>query len=204
MLWTGKAGDKVDGEQQRIEQLKRGDVTALAWLMERYGNDVLRTASLLLKDRYLAEDVSQETFLTAFQKAGQYRGDGSLKGWLLRIAINLCRGRMRRVSWQRLFLRERMELEQDVDDRSVLSSSEEPGSANWLNKMTLREEIGRLPLLYREVIVLYYFHEMQIVEIAAVLQESEGTVKSKLHRARKKLKLQLKEGGWEYESSWGG
>jgi RNA polymerase sigma-70 factor (ECF subfamily) len=194
----------MDGERQWIEQLKRGDEAALAWVMERYGNDVLRTASLLLKDRHLAEDVSQETFLTAFRKAGQYRGDGSLKGWLLRIAINLCRSRMRRAPWQRLFLRERMDLEQDADDRSESSGNEEPGSANWLNKMTLREEIGRLPMLYREVIVLYYFHEMQIAEIADVLQETEGTVKSKLHRARKKLKQQLEEGGWEYESSWGG
>ncbi|QNK58407.1 RNA polymerase sigma factor [Paenibacillus sp. PAMC21692] len=194
----------MDGERQWIGQLKRGDEAALAWVMERYGNDVLRTASLLLKDRHLAEDVSQETFLTAFRKAGQYRGDGSLKGWLLRIAINLCRSRMRRAPWQRLFLRERMDLEQDADDRSESSGNEEPGSANWLNKMTLREEIGRLPMLYREVIVLYYFHEMQIAEIADVLQETEGTVKSKLHRARKKLKQQLEEGGWEYESSWGG
>ncbi|WP_214627363.1 RNA polymerase sigma factor [Paenibacillus agaridevorans] len=194
----------MDGERQWIEQLKRGDEAALAWLMERYGNDVVRTASLLLKDRHLAEDVSQETFLTAFRKADQYRGDGSLKGWLLRIAINLCRSRMRRASWQRLFLRERMDLVQDADDWPESSGNEEPGSANWLNKMTLREEIGRLPMLYREVIVLYYFHEMQIAEIADVLQESEGTVKSKLHRARKKLKQQLEEGGWEYESSWGG
>jgi RNA polymerase sigma-70 factor (ECF subfamily) len=194
----------MDGERQWIEQLKRGDEAALAWLMERYGNDVVRTASLLLKDRHLAEDVSQETFLTAFRKADQYRGDGSLKGWLLRIAINLCRSRMRRASWQRLFLRERMDLVQDADDWPESSGSEEPGSANWLNKMTLREEIGRLPMLYREVIVLYYFHEMQIAEIADVLQESEGTVKSKLHRARKKLKQQLEEGGWEYESNWGG
>jgi len=194
----------MDGERQWIEQLKRGDEAALAWLMERYGNDVVRTASLLLKDRHLAEDVSQETFLTAFRKADQYRGDGSLKGWLLRIAINLCRSRMRRASWQRLFLRERMDLVQDADDWPESSGSEEPGSANWLNKMTLREEIVRLPMLYREVIVLYYFHEMQIAEIADVLQESEGTVKSKLHRARKKLKQQLEEGGWEYESSWGG
>ncbi|MFF2890017.1 RNA polymerase sigma factor [Paenibacillus sp. NPDC057967] len=203
MLWTGKAGERMDGERQRIEQLKRGDEIALAWLMERYGSDVLRTATLLLKDRYLAEDVSQETFLTAFRKADQYRGDGTLKGWLLRIAINLCRSRMRRASWQRLFLRERMDLEKAMDDGSMLSGNEEPGSANWLNKMTLREEIGRLPMLYREVVVLYYFHEMQTVEIAAVLQESEGTVKSKLHRARKKLKQQLEEGGWEYESSRG-
>ncbi|RJE85680.1 sigma-70 family RNA polymerase sigma factor [Paenibacillus sp. 1011MAR3C5] len=204
MAGTGKAGGRMDEERQRIEQLKRGEESALSWLMERYGSDVLRTAALLLKDRYLAEDVSQETFLTAFRKADQYRGDGSLKGWLLRIAINLCRSRMRRASWQRLFLREWMDLDQDAADRSVWTHSEEPGSTGWMDRMTLREEIGRLPLLYREVIVLYYFHEMHTAEIAHVLQESEGTVKSKLHRARKKLKRQLEEGGWEYESSWGG
>lgn len=201
---AGGAGDRVDEERQRIEQLKRGEEAALAWLMERYGNDVLRIAALLLKDRYLAEDVSQETFLTAFRKAEQYRGDGALRGWLLRIAINLCRSRMRRASWQRLFLRERMDSDQEIDGWSGRSEGKEPGSTDWMNRMSLREEIGRLPMLYREVIVLYYFHEMQTAEIAAILQESEGTVKSKLHRARKKLKQQLEEGGWEYESSWGG
>ncbi|REK69610.1 RNA polymerase sigma factor [Paenibacillus paeoniae] len=194
----------MDEERQRIEQLKSGDETALAWLMERYGSDVLRTAALLLKDRYWAEDVSQETFLTAFRKAYQYRGDGTLRGWLLRIAINLCRSKMRLASWRRLFLRESVDVDQGLDGNAAWPDSLEPGSASWMNRMTLREEIGRMPLIYREVIVLYYFHEMSTAEIAAVLEESEGTVKSKLHRARKRLKLQLEEGGWEYESSWGG
>lgn len=58
----------MSAEQQAIERLKGGDGSALKWLMEQYGNDILRTAALLLKDHHLAEDVSQEVFITAFQK----------------------------------------------------------------------------------------------------------------------------------------
>lgn len=182
----------MDEERQIVERIQKGDESALAKLMDRYGNDVLRTASLLLKDRHLAEDVSQEAFLLAFQRVNQFRGESSIRSWLLQIAINLCRSRMRRAAWKRLFIRETGEDEMEPPFN-------QPGSSGWADRLTLREEIGKLPLAYREVIVLFYFHDMRTAEIAGILKEPEGTVKSKLLRARNRLKRQLKEGGWDHE-----
>ncbi|RIX47343.1 sigma-70 family RNA polymerase sigma factor [Paenibacillus nanensis] len=183
----------MDEERQIVERIQKGDESALAWLMDRYGNDVLRTAALLLKDRHLAEDVSQEAFLLAFQRVNQFRSESSIRSWLLQISINLCRSRMRRAAWKRLFIRE------PVGDVAPEPSLTQPGSTGWAEKLTLREEIGKLPLTYREVIVLFYFHDMRTAEIAGILKEPEGTVKSKLLRARKRLKRQLEEGGWDHE-----
>lgn len=187
----------MDEERRIIELLQKGDVSALAWLMDRYGNDVLRTAAVLLKDRHLAEDVSQETFLRAFERIGQYRSDGTIRSWLLQIAINLCRARMRRVGWKRMFIREPVENDWLWNETgSTIYSPDVPGSPGWATRMTLREEIGKLPMRDREVVVLHYFHDMRTADIAQVLNEPEGTVKSKLLRARRRLKIQLEKGGW--------
>lgn len=194
----------MDEESRAIELLQKGEEAALVWLIDRYGNDVLRTASLLLKDRHLAEDVSQETFLTAFQRVNQYRGDGSIRAWLLQIAINLCRGRMRRAAWKRLFFRG-LDGNGDNGRQNIHLASDKPGSVSWTDRLALRDEIGRLPLSYREVLALYYYHDLRTADIAKILKEPEGTVKSKLMRARNRLKQQLEEGGWgDEQRTWEG
>ncbi|WP_168123396.1 sigma-70 family RNA polymerase sigma factor [Paenibacillus sp. HB172176] len=194
-------------EGQMIQMLRRGDHLALEGLMNRFGTDVLRTAALLLKDRHLAEDVSQEAFLQAFQRISQFRGEGTLRGWLLQITVNLCRARMRRASWRRLlFPGERGGADKTAGsaEQPILSAElAEPGSTRHMDGMTLRQEVESLPRKYREVVVLYYFQELTVKEIVVVLGEAEGTIKSKLSRARGLLKQQLEEGGWEHGQSLG-
>lgn len=190
----------MNEEKRWIDRLRRSDESALGELMDRYGNEVLRTAALLLKDSHLAEDVSQETFLLAYRRIGQLRGEGSLKGWLLQITVNLCRSRMRRSAWKRLLIGSPIE---DGEIRQVRGETKDivntPGSRDWIERLELREAVGKLPLPYRETIVLYYFHDMPIRDMAVILGEKENTVKSKLLRARKLLRLQLEEGGWRDE-----
>lgn len=74
------------------------------------------------------------------------------------------------------------------------------GSDRWALTLSLRETIEAMPLKYREVIVLYYYQELTIKEIALVLGEPEGTIKSKLMRGRVLLRHQLEEGGWQDEA----
>ncbi|MEK3885190.1 sigma-70 family RNA polymerase sigma factor [Paenibacillus sp. PL2-23] len=195
----------MDEEKRLVEGLRAGNEAATVCLMDRYGSDILRTAVLMLGDRHLAEDVSQETFILAYRRIGQFRGEGSLRGWLLRIAVQLCRSSMRKAAWKRLFLN----LTVTDDDMAQSDAFErrpapQPGDAEWADRMTLREEIGKLPFKYREVVVLHYFHDLRTADIAEVLGEPEGTVKSKLMRARGKLKQQLQEGGWEHGRTLGG
>lgn len=192
-----RQGDGMDAEQAMIDRLRSGDGSALRWLMERYGNDIVRTASLLLKDRHLAEDVSQEVFIDAFRKINQLRQDGSLRGWLLAMTINRCRARMRLSSWKQLLFRDKLE---DTPEAHPLGC---PGSNEWVSAASLQEAIMLLPLHYREPIVLYYYQELTVSQIADTLGEPEGTVKSKLSRARKLLKISLEEGGWRDEEAAG-
>ncbi|MDQ0116596.1 RNA polymerase sigma factor [Paenibacillus harenae] len=200
----------MSAERQAIERLRSGDETALRWLMEQYGNDIMRTASLLLKDRHLAEDVSQDVFLAAYQKIGQFRSEGSFRSWLLQITINRCRGKMRLASWSRLFMRSWSGGDSDIEDelpwtadRKDLMRDTVPGSEKWAEKLSLRAAIASLPLHYREAIVLYYYQELSIKQLTEVLKEPEGTVKSKLLRGRRLLRLKLEEGGWSDERGAG-
>ncbi|UQZ84280.1 ECF RNA polymerase sigma factor SigW [Paenibacillus konkukensis] len=181
----------MNPEQGWIERLRRGDGSGLPPLMDRYGHEVYRTAALLIRDRHSAEDISQEVFLIVYQKIGQFQGEGSLRGWLLQITINLCRSRMRRASWRRLVFF-------GLEHPGLVSSDR--GLERYAESDSLMGCIRQLPYKYREVIVLYYYRDMYIREMAELLGESEGTVKSKLSRAKRLLKKLLEAGGWKDES----
>ncbi|WP_282938917.1 sigma-70 family RNA polymerase sigma factor [Paenibacillus sp. RC67] len=178
----------MNPEQDWVTRMRQGDGSGLTSLMDRYGHEVFRTAALLIKDPHWAEDISQEVFLAAYQKIRQYRGEGTLRGWLLQITVNLCRSRMRRASWKRLVF---FGLEQQKQLRSSDKGPEEQAVND-----SLMASIQQLPYKYREVIVLYYYRDMMTREIAELLGESEGTVKSKLSRGKKLLRRVLETGGW--------
>lgn len=175
-----------ESQQEWLAVLKQGNDELLKWMMDRYGNDVLRTASLLLKDSHLAEEVSQDVFLKAYRNIRQYKGTGTLRAWLLKITINRCREKMRLQSWRRLVFRDQLDMEK-------LHTSDLEDTAS---KLSMRGCIAQLPYKYREVIILHYYHEWAVKEIAHSLQESEGTVKSKLSRGRRLLRDILMERGW--------
>lgn len=161
-------------------------------LMDEYGDGLLRTAALLLKDAQAAEEAVQDTFVQAFYKIGQLKEEERLKSWLLRIAINQCRARQRAWSWRRLLPFERIEpmLEESA------TAAEEQYFESWRGDR-LREAIQRLEYDYREVVTLYYYHEMNVGEIAEQLGRSANTVKSRLARGRGKLRAMLTERGGE-------
>jgi DNA-directed RNA polymerase specialized sigma24 family protein len=80
------------------------DEEALRMLMNQYGNTLLRTAYLLVKDTYVAEEMVQDTFIIAFEKANQLQDPTKLKSWLTTILMNECRARMRKWSWKNILL----------------------------------------------------------------------------------------------------
>jgi RNA polymerase sigma-70 factor (ECF subfamily) len=173
-----------------IERLKRRDEAALQSLMEIYGDYLLRTAYLLLKDRQAAEEAVQDTFITAYYKIGQLAEPSRLKGWLTRIAVNRCRMKLRTWDWNRLLSYARME--------SFLGDDPEPGPEErfFLERRTerLTDAVHRLTYLYRETITLYYYNELAVREIAEQLGTNENTVKARLARGRSMLKRIWEEG----------
>ncbi|MBE9913822.1 sigma-70 family RNA polymerase sigma factor [Paenibacillus donghaensis] len=164
-------------------------------LMQRYGDDLLRTAYLLLRDRHEAEEAVQDSFILAFERIGQLRDDAKLKSWLIRIVVNRCRMRQRTWSFRKLFPSPHVE--------KWLAKEKLPGPEaqllrQWRNGR-LTQAIHNLSYKYREVITLYYFQEMSVAEIAEHLDMSRNTVKARLARGRDYLKEQLEKEG---ESDW--
>jgi len=156
-------------------------------LIREYGNDVLRTAYMYVKDIHTAEDIFQEVFIKVNQKLSTFEGNSSIKTWIIRITINTCKDYLKSAYNRRVV--PMMEYQED----SIVGESEynevEIQDINHL----IKETVLSLPAKYREVVICVYFHEMTIAEAAQALNIAEGTAKSRLSRARQKLK-ELLEG----------
>ncbi|MCA0972567.1 sigma-70 family RNA polymerase sigma factor [Halobacillus litoralis] len=166
---------------QRVEQ----------WITD-YGHDLKWLAYSYVKDHSLAEDITQETFIKAYQKFSTFKEQSSVKTWLYKITINLCKdylksSYMKRVVKKGAELFRSLPSSQSTPEEYILSLSEDE---------ELLDHIMRLESKYREVIILYYFEEFDTKELAEVIQTSTNTVKTRLRRARQLLQKQMtSEGG---------
>ena len=146
-------------------------------LVEEYGNDVLKIATVILKSKELAEDVYQETFLRVVRSYSGYRGESSEKTWIISIAVNLCRDYMRSAWKRRVVVTDNfLTYTADDDTEEIIEKRSE--------KQLLINAIMKLPDKYREIIHLFYYQEMGVKDIAKVLKIPGGTVKSRLFKAR--------------------
>ena len=151
-------------------------------LMLCYEKDVLRLCCAILRDAALAQDATQETFIKAYRKLGDFRGDSSEKTWLMHIAVNVCRD-MRRSGWFRF-----------MDRRVSLDALPEPVAEPTREHELLTLAVMRLPRRELEVVLLRYDQGMQAREIAAALGISPSAVSQRLKRAHAHLRREL-EGG---------
>jgi RNA polymerase sigma-70 factor (ECF subfamily) len=181
-----RGGADLDVVRRLIEK----DELALQALMSQFGDELQRTAYLLVKDRQAAEEAVMDTFIQAYNKIHQLKEPDKLRGWLLRIVVNRCRMKMRTWNWRNL-------LPAAYVERMVEET--EPGPENrllteWRNK-SLSAAIHRLEYRYREAITLHYYNELSVQEIAEHVKSNENTVKARLARGRKKLRQMLEEEG---------
>ncbi|MNB80629.1 ECF RNA polymerase sigma factor SigW [compost metagenome] len=174
-----------------IERIKAKDESALRQLMDEYGDMLLRTACLLLRDRQSAEEAVQDTFIQAYAKISQLQEPSRLRPWLIAITVNRCRMRQRTWSWRSIFpAAESGQWAEAAGEASA--GAEELFMAEWYSGK-LSEAIGDLEYMYRECLTLYYYHEMSIREISSQLRTRENTVKSRLARGRVLLKTILEK-----------
>ncbi|GED67466.1 RNA polymerase subunit sigma [Brevibacillus reuszeri] len=158
-------------------------------VMQAYLKKVLRLVYLIVKDRSSAEDITQEVFLKAYKNLGSFREESSMQTWIYRIAVNEAKKHLRSWSFRKLFYKP------DVDAGIV----EDTASAVILSEHRIRfaRHVMELSSSYRQLIVLHYYEELSVEEVADILGISTGAVYTKLHRARQKLKERLeKEGAW--------
>jgi len=172
-----------------IELCRVGDSSAIENFVQTYQQDVYRLALSILDDASEAEDATQEALLTSLRSLDSFRGASSLKTWLCSITVNICRNRLQRHrTYERLtrILGEilRVRSTPSVEEFAVQNESNE---ALWHVIHTMDEK-HRIP------VVLRYYHDLSVAEIAAILQVPEGTVHSRLNTARRQLHDVLKEG----------
>ena len=154
-------------------------------LMREYGNDVLRTAYSYVKDKYAAEDIFQETFIKAYRALENFRDESNIKTWLIRITINAAKDYLKSAYNQKVV--PMMEFKEDA----IVSDGDFEEVENRDRDEQVKKTVMSLPDGYREVILCVYYHEMSVVDTAASLGIAEGTVKSRLSRARDMLKNKL-------------
>lgn len=153
-------------------------------LYEKYANDVLRVSYFYLGDRQRAEDVTQDVFVRLMTNEPDLE-EGREKAWLLKVALNRCRDLWRGAWVKRVVLGSpSFEMIPAPDDTEQRDEEE-----------AMMKAIHQLPASFRESILLYYYQGYGIGEIAEMLNLPEGTISSRLSRARKKLETILKEEG---------
>jgi RNA polymerase sigma-70 factor (ECF subfamily) len=157
-----------DSNQNQNERFER--------LVNQFQASLLRTCYMYLRDQEQAEDAVQETFFKAYRNLGAFRGESAEKTWLMKIAVNTCHD-MRKTGWFRHM--DRRVTPEMLPEASVPFQEFEEG---------LIVEVMNLPLRLREVVLLYYYQNMDTNEIAETLGIARSSVSGRLQRARKKLR----------------
>lgn len=174
----------MKSEEQLVHDIHGGDRSAMRRLYDRYSGLAMATALRYVPERDDACDIVQDAFVKVFQSVAQfeYRGEGSLRSWLLRIVANEALG----------FLRRRSGLS-FTDDIPDTSSDDEPPDIGSLTDDELSALIASLPEGYRVVLNMYVFGEMSHKEIAAELGITPSTSASQFFHAKKLLARMIKE-----------
>jgi RNA polymerase sigma-70 factor, ECF subfamily len=171
-----------DVQNDLFEKVPAYDIESL---IRQYGNDVLRTAYMYVRDIHSAEDIFQDVFIKVNQKLSTFEGNSSIKTWIIRITINTCKDYLKS-AWNRRVV-PMMEYQED----SIVSETDYDDVEKQDTKELIKKSVLSLPAKYKDVVLCVYFQDMTITEAANALNIAEGTAKSRLSRARQKLKSLL-------------
>ncbi len=180
-------------EREIIEKVRQGDNQAFEVLVERYQTKVYNLALRMCGNEDDAFDLAQDAFIRAWKSLGSFQFESAFSTWLFRLTSNLCldylRAKKRRAAVSLTMTGEEDEQAQlDVPDPAM--TPEEAVLASE-DKAILMEAINSLSADYRQIITLRAINDLSYAEIARILQIQEGTVKSRLSRARAELKNKL-------------
>jgi RNA polymerase sigma-70 factor (ECF subfamily) len=172
-----------DGEL--LARARGGDAEAERLLYEQHVDRVYRLAFRLAADPDLAEEFTQMTFVRAFEKLGQFRGEAAFSSWLHSIAVSVTISGLRKI-------RRRRRHEVTAEDLEALAGRAESTSGASIElRRRLHDAIGELPDPLRIIFVMYYAEGYRHREISEVLGIPEGTSKARLFRARDWLRSRL-------------
>ena len=163
-----------------VEQVLAGDMEAFEGIVRRWQGPLINRAWRYCRDRSRAEEMAQEAFIRAWRGLGRWRRESSFSTWLFALAANVYRSELKR------FPAETLPLDTAHEPSSPASQQHELEERG--RQEALRRAVLALPLRYREPVILYYFHEMDLAAAAATMSLPEGTLKARLSRARALLR----------------
>jgi len=181
-------------EAEAIRQAQRGDANAFELLYRLHSSRVFALCLRMLKNTAEAEDLTQETFLTVFRALGTFRGHSAFSSWLHRVTIN------------RVLMHLRRKALTDASLEEIIRSSEESGSPRkelrhfdlrlkgLTDRLSIQKAIAQLPASLKGTFLLYDLYGCEHREIAEILACSTGASKSRLHKARRRLRELLPSG----------
>jgi len=172
-------------DRELVARMRGGDAEALRLLMERYQQRVFALIFGIVRDRHEVEDVAQEVFLKVFMRISAFDGRSRFYTWLYRVAANAAKDHLKK-----RIRRPAVPLDEDAGIPDTAGGPRERAATREDRRM-VREAIASLPPRYREVLALRELEGFTYNEIAGVLRLSMGTVESRLHRARARLKRRL-------------
>jgi RNA polymerase sigma-70 factor (ECF subfamily) len=181
-------------DRETIEKVLNGDYDAFEYLVEKYQARIYRHLRKMVKDGHLAQDLLQETFLSAYKGLPGFTGSSSFSTWLFRIATNTAL----------MYLRKNRpdNIEYDDEIRNQSNSPVPSVSSEFVNtpleillsnegRRKIEEAIDELPALYRSVIVLRDVEGFSLEEVSKIMDSSIAAIKSRLHRARNSVRETL-------------
>ena len=171
---------------------RNGDRDAFIELVILYQEKIYQLAYRMLANRHEAEDVVQETFLRVFKNLHSYDPNLKFSTWIYRIGTNLCIDRLRKkkVTYS-------LDVDPDGEGLNGYSQlpSDEPNPETQVliseTQEKIQQAISELPEKYKSVVLLYYFHDFSLQEIAGILNMPATTIKTRLHRARDYLRKKI-------------
>jgi len=178
-------------ETKLIEQAQKGDHQATEELIHRYQDAVYNLCYRMLGDPHEAEDAAQEVFIKMYRHLHRYNADYRFSTWLLSIASHHCIDQLRKhnVSWVSL----------DAPGVSTVQPTTPHPESVVLDRERsdeMQHMLDKLSPQYRLVLVLHYWYDLSYHEIADILGTNEGTIKTRAHRARRRLGELLLQKGW--------
>jgi len=175
-----------------VERVLAGEAQAFEGIVRRWQGPIVNMAWRYCRDRGRAEELAQEAFVRAWRGLNSWRREGSFSTWLFALAANVFRSELKRFPTVNVPMDEipepSMPAEQDAELRKKRSSE------------AVRRAVLALPVRYREPVVLFYFHEMDVVAAARTMGIPEGTLKARLSRARELLRRRFPRLEREFDS----
>jgi RNA polymerase sigma-70 factor (ECF subfamily) len=163
-----------------VERVLAGDVQAFEGIVSRWQAPLINMAWRYCRDRSRAEELAQEAFIRAWRGLAKWRRESSFSTWLFALAANVFRSDLKRFPTVSVPLDAAPEPSHPAAQHNALATQQSADS--------VRRAVMALPLRYREPVVLFYFHEMDVAAAAQIMGLPEGTLKARLSRARALLR----------------